>query len=246
MHRSILDWLPAAAALMKVGRLYDQMKCASYYDRLRLYGRIVGPDWAFRLHDLVGGDTIEKSRPSWLAFYRDDIYALHLPLDPRAPETDKYLGSDSGAKEFAFYAAMGFDGYEAALRIPRKIFTETLSVTLGNYHLEGVAGEYLQKMRSISLGPSEYYQAYGRALDAIVEAANTLGTADSDYVSEELIEGAAAASMLFLCGGHQGCSEHIDEEEAQQTRLQTIILCTYAEALARGTVLLSPVRAKAA
>lgn len=246
MRRSVINWLPALSALSKTDRLYSQMSNLTYYDRLRLYNQITGPDWAFRLHDLIGHETIMASRPSWLAFYRDDIYNLHLPLDPRAPETDKYLGQDVGAKEFAFYAAMGFDGYEAALRTPRIICSKTLSVTLDDYHLEGVDLEYLTDMRDSRLGPEQYYHAYGDAIGAILDAGSLLHKTEGPYLSDERLESMAAACVLFLCGGHQGCSAHVDEEEAQRTRIETIILSRYAAALARGEITMTVEASKAA
>ena len=84
------------------------------------------------------------------------------------------------------------------------------------------------------LGPKEYYSAYGKALKSLFDAILTIKFDAGGEVSDEFLENIAAASLLFLCGGHRGCSQHLDEEEAQSVRLETILICRHVDALASG------------
>jgi hypothetical protein len=160
-----------------------------------------------------------------------------MPLDPRAPETDKYLGSDAGATEFAFYAAMGFDGYALALATPRAIDTEKFTVRLEEYTLQGIDDVGLRALSKKRLSPEDYYCAYGRALNALFAACQLI--TERQAANEEMIEATCAACLIFMCGGHQGCSAHVDDEEAQNVRLKTIILCRYVEALCSDEISLT-------
>lgn len=241
MRRALIEWGAIVGAMPRAIEYYERLKSGSYYQRLRFFNQVVGPDWQFRLLDTVGSDVIEQCRPSWLEFYRDDSYSEHMPLDPRAPETDEYLGNDFGAMEFAFYAAMGFDGYALALRTFRSVNEADCSVTLGVRRVEAGQSQELRALLSRELGARDYYDAYGKALAALFDAFRGLitlpGTAD---VADERLETLAAASLMFLCGGHTGCRKHKDAEEAQLVRRQIIILCHCVERLAKDERSLVP------
>ncbi|MGN6147001.1 MAG: hypothetical protein ACTHPD_00525 [Rhizomicrobium sp.] len=235
MRANLFAWAGVLAAFPRTKAAHTKMQAMSYYERLRYFNSTLGADWCFRLLDLVGPETISSTRPSWLDFYRDDVYDLHLPLDPRAPETDKYLGADMGGIEFAFYTGMGFEGYALALQTPRYVDVQTGLVRLGGYTLDLNLREQVSQLSGQTLGPEAYYAAYGQALSSLMTAIDHICRKEGD-VSDDRLEEVAAASLLFLCGGHQGCSAHIDEAEAQDTRLKVIILCKYVIALAEGSL----------
>lgn len=243
MRDNLLRWGTVVGAMPRILNFYERLKNLSSYERLRFCNSVLGPDWAFRLLDIAGEKAIAASRPSWLAFYRDDIYGLHMPLDPRAPETDKYLGSDMGAKEYAFYCGMGFDGYLLALNTPRIVDEVDLSVSLAGQRFHGLDVSTLRQMAAKKLAASDYYSFYGDALNALFNSYNAIVSGSRNDMSEKQIEDTAAASLVFLCGGHQGCGQHVDEAEGQSTRLSTIILCRYAKALASGEISFSAVQA---
>jgi hypothetical protein len=237
MRDSLFRWATAVGAIPRIVAYRRRLAPLSYFERVRFCNSVLGPDWIFRLQDIVGQEVIEEARPSWLSFYRDDIYGQHLPLDPRAPETDEYLGSEMGAMEFAFYAGMGFEGYMLALNTIRQIDTENATVTLGGYRLSGVDTTKLMALKDQDLKASDYYAAYGRALTALFKLYETTES-NVQLTDEGQLESAAAASLLFLCGGHQGCGSHKDRSEGQSVRQQVIILCRYVEALSKGEITL--------
>lgn len=235
MRETLFRWATVVGAMPRILKYRDRIAPLSYYERVRFCNSVLGPDWIFRLQDVVGSEAISKARPSWLNFYRDDIYSQHLPLDPRAPETDKYLGEEIGAMEFAFYAGMGFEGYMLALNTPRAIDTHNACVTLGDLRFSGLDDNQLKSLSRRKLEASDYYAAYGRALQALFSAYAPVVFSDQP-ANEDALEGIAAASLLFLCGGHQGCSGHVDQDEGQEVRRQVIILCSFVEALATGEI----------
>lgn len=226
-------WATVIGAIPRILEYRERLGPMSYYERLRFQNLVLGPDWAFRLHDLVGVETIEANRPSWLAFYRDDIYNLHLPLDARAPETDRYLGTDMGAMEFAFYAGMGFEGYALALRTQRKVDVRDGCVHFDRFLLSGTDRELLLELERMPLTAEHYYTHYAVALKSLFAAYEQIAKSPEE-ASADQVDGVAAASLLFLCGGHNGCTQHVDPEEGQAVRLETITICRYIAALASG------------
>ena len=92
MRINLVWWATAVGAIPRITDYYERIRLMNYYERLRFCNTVFGPDWMFRLHDLVGAERITSTRPSWLAFYRDDIYHLHMPLDPRAPRDRQIFG----------------------------------------------------------------------------------------------------------------------------------------------------------
>jgi hypothetical protein len=241
MRDTLFGWATVVGAMPRILAYRDRIEPLSYYERVRFCNAALGPDWIFRLQDIVGSDMISRARPSWLNFYRDDIYSQHLPLDPRAPETDKYLGEQTGAMEFAFYAGMGFEGYMLALNTPRVIDTRSASVVLDGVRLGGLDEAELRSLSTRTLEAPDYYEAYGRALRALFAGYASVASS-RQAATDDTLECLAAASLLFLCGGHQGCSGHVDHEEGQEVRRQVIILCRYVEALASGRIFLTPER----
>lgn len=242
MNNLLYKWSPAVSAIPRILAHEVVMSNMNYSEKLQWYSKVMGADWIFRLQDVVGTEEIQKNRKSWSNFYIDDIYNLHMPLDPRAPETDKMLGSSTGLKEFAFYSGMGFDGYVLALNTKRKVCRENFSIDFDDMKLD-----WIKKNRTIEFGniyesdgtisKETYYRFYGEALLSIMKAmgrVNSMHDRDDDKVMN-----IAAAALLFLCGGHQGCSEHISNAERTEVQLDVIIISLYCRSLAKMEVMIN-------
>lgn len=224
-------------AIPRILNYEKRLSRMSYLERVRFCNKALGPDWIFRLIDIVGEETIRENRPSWLDHYRDDIYGQHLPLDPRAPETDEKLGEVVGAREFALYAGVGFDGYQLVLNTKRQIRFDDLSLSLGNLRFQPSDAGTLRKLIGNELSSDDYYEAYSAALRALFE---TYSLVDKELpFNEEAATRAALATLVFMCGGHTGCNSHVDKEEEQLTRRTVVVLCNYVTDICHGKAVLS-------
>lgn len=243
MKTKLVEWAPAVAAVSRIEHCHKLLQGKTFFEQIQIFNKIVGADYIFRLNDLVGTETIRTNRPSWANFYIDDIYGLHIPLDPRAPETEKFLGKKVATKEFAFYAGMGFDGYQLALNTKRIINKECCSIEFGDYNLDWLGSNILQKERVFeadgSISKETYYRIYGEAILALFDAYSELNDiTDKEEISEDHWENVAGASLLFLCGGHRGCSQHISPAERTETQLAAILIALYAKSLVKREQLL--------
>lgn len=217
----------------------------SYFERVRFANKVLGGNWIFRLADVVGIDQIEANRPTWTRFYVENEYETNLPVDPRAPETEEYLGMQGGAQELGFYCGMGFDGYVEALSTTRKVNSDDVELQYGDYLLQYLSEETLQRERVFeddgTIEPETYYRIYGETLNQLFEnfeqITDSIQTYDDDQrIDEELkqlIVNTAASSKIYLCGAHRGCGSHHSTREATESRLDSIITFLYARSLAR-------------
>ena len=220
---------------------FRRLQTYSYYDRINFFAGVYGSDWIFRLLTVNTKETIAANRPSWLAFYHDDQYDAHFPLDPRAPETDAILGTDMGAKELALYSGVGFDGYSLALRTRRSIDAENCQIVLDGYHLDHLTRQRVLELadaRSDELSAEHYYRLYGAAINRLYENFSAI-LSDSGDGADDMIENTAAALLLILCGSHMGCATHRSEAEAQIVRSQSLIVFAYSLSLSQMDVLVA-------
>jgi len=250
MKSRLFKWSPAVSAMPRILSHAKIMEGMSYIDKLQWYNKIMGPDWIFRLKDVVGLDLIKKNRKSWADCYVNDMYDLHMPLDPRAPETDKMLGKNTGTKEFAFYSGMGFDGYVLALNTLRKVNRERFEIDFDNLKFDWISKKEILETEKIyeadgTISKETYYRFYGEALLSIFNAIKTI--VSSENIDEEKLENTAASSLLFLCGGHQGYqggSQYISNAERSEAQLDVIIISLYCRSLTRMDVMLDDVLKK--
>ncbi|ELZ95975.1 hypothetical protein C440_06782 [Haloferax mucosum ATCC BAA-1512] len=223
----------------------DRVADKSYFERVRFANKVLGGDWIFRLADVVGIDEIEAKRPTWSRFYVENEYGTNLPIDPRAPETEEYLGMKGGAQELGFYCGMGFDGYADALSTARKVDSDSVDLQYGDYHLQYLSEETLHEENVFeddeTIEPEAYYRIYGETLNQLFENFEEIteriqGYDDGEHIDEELqrrIVNTAAGSKIYLCGAHRGCGSHHSVKEATASRLDSIITFLYARSLAR-------------
>lgn len=230
MRSNLVRWGTAIGALRRISEFRQVLaQKERYIDRLRFVNTVLGPDWVFRLPDTVGLETIKTNRPSWNDFYVDDTDGVHLPLDPGAPETNKYLGEEYSIKDLAFYAGMGFDGYCLALKTERNVDLIQKNIRFDGRYLLRPTPEQLAVLEGYErakLIPKEaYYNSYRCTLDALYELIDQI---ESDFdagddVSDERIECAIAGSVILLCGGHQGCGTHPTKEIEFQVQMLSLI-----------------------
>lgn len=239
MTKNLVCWGTAIGAFARILEFQSRMrKVDTYFNRLRMANDALGPNWVFRLVDLVGLDTIIKNRPSWAQFYVDDHDGLHAPLDPGAPETEKYLGTPYSIKDMAFYAGMGFDGYRLALQTQRSVNSKNGTIDFdGRYQLadESIASMCAERQKSGTVEKPFYYRLYAEALDALYDNFEHIRSSNGQI---ELIERTAGASLILLCGGHTGCLKHKNQEEEFKSQLESIIIFSFARLLANGEITL--------
>lgn len=237
MESNLLKWSAAIGAFPRILHYQKELKGVDrYFDRLRIVNDALGPHWIFRLADAVGLDKIKENRPSWHAFYVDDIDRLHCPLDPGAPETEAYLGREYSAMDMAFYAGMGFDGYRLALETKRKVDFDSKELELdGRYRfvpsaeLKASLDEYDNKR---FIPKQDYYAAYADALKSVFDSIESIVSVG--HGDEQSIEWTAAASLVLLCGGHHGCRAHISHEEEFRAQMGSLIIFSHARNIVIG------------
>lgn len=245
-ENNLARWATVVGAMPRILRYEGILtQTPSRFERLRIVNDALGPHWPFRLADAVGLDTIRANRPSWYEFYVEDTDGLHCPLDPGAPETEQYLGRSYSDMDRAFYAGMGFDGYRLALETPRHVELDTKRIRFdGRYLLElppEAQTDIDVQSKNRHIAKSDYYGAYGSALQVLFER---MGTAPR--ASGEELERIAAGCLLLLCGGHKGCGKHITAEEEFRTQLDGLIIFNAVRYLTLGQISLEatrPVRA---
>lgn len=235
MQSNLLQWSAAISAIHRIPVYQAKLAVAdTYFDRLRITNDALGGNWVFRLADVVGLETIKMNRLSWYQFYIQDIDRLHCPLDPGAPETEAYLGLDYSVMDMAFYAGMGFDGYQLALNTGRHVDMDEKEIMFdGRYHLHlpGTWKEELQQYDRDRVVPKEdYYAAYGDALSVLYDAIHAKPTDD------EALERLVSACLIFLCGGHTGCLKHITDEIQFKCQMESLIIFRHAKGLVTGAV----------
>lgn len=236
MKSNLLNWSAAIGAFPRISSYYQLLKdTGRYFDRLRIVNEALGPHWVFRLADTVGLDTIKENRASWYSFYVEDIDRLHCPLDPGAPETEAYLGSEYSAMDMAFYAGMGFDGYRLALQTKRRVCFTSKELELDNrYRL--IPSEELKAAldrydAQHFIPKQDYYAAYADALKPLFESIDAILKGEHDpYV----IERTAAGCLILLCGGHRGCRAHISQEEEFRAQMESLIIFSHARDIVIG------------
>lgn len=241
MESNLLRWSAAIGALSRILHYQKLLgEVDTYFDRLRIANEALGPHWVFRLADAVGLETIKGNRLSWYRFYVEDIDQLHCPLDPGAPETATYLGRAYSDMDMAFYAGMGFDGYRLALQTARTVcFNEKHIDFDGRYRL-APSREMKARLDAYDMQrfiPKEdYYAAYSDALTNLYDAIGRVMKAKPD---EDLLERVAAGCLILLCGGHRGCSKHVNEEEKFQAQMEGMIIFSHARNILIGHTLLN-------
>lgn len=238
MESNLLCWSAAIGAFSRM--LHYRAVLGStdrYFDRLRVVNEALGPHWVFRLADAVGLETIQENRPSWYAFYVEDIDRLHCPLDPGAPETEAYLGRAYSDMDMAFYAGMGFDGYRLALQTKRKVDFGSKELELDNRYrfapsveLKGILDKYDEQH---FIPKQDYYAAYADALKPLFDSIGTIASGQHEPL---LIERTAAGCLVLLCGGHRGCSKHVSHEEEFQAQMESMIIFNHARNILIGSV----------
>lgn len=239
MNTELFVWSQAVSAIPRILMYQEDLRGRSFFDQMQLFSKVFGPDYIFRLNELVGTERIRQNRPSWANFYVDDIYGMHIPLDPRAPETLEFLGKETATKELAFYTGMGFDGYLLALNTKRLVHRDNLSIEFGDYKLDWLQHTNTMSSQKVfepdsSISKETYYRIYGEALLALFSNFSQIANAPRiEDIDERLIENTAGASLLFLCGGHKGCKAHISQAERTETQLEAIIISLYTTSLAR-------------
>lgn len=240
MQSNLLRWGTVLGALPRILH-YRQLLSGtpSNFDRLRIVNEALGPHWIFRLADIVGLDTIKTNRPSWFRFYVEDLDRLHCPLDPGAPETLAYLGKAYSDMDMAFYAGMGFDGYCLALQTPRSVdLIEKKMDFDGRYHFVPSAelkAELDVYEVSRFVPKEDYYAAYSDALAVLFGFIEGIQGANiKDDVAEAGLERIAAGCLILLCGGHHGCSKHINQEERFSAQMESLIIFKHARSIITG------------
>jgi len=204
MRKNLFRWAEAVAMPERALEFNERIEPLSYFERVKFVNDVLGCEWMFRLEELKGRDTILNNRESWYNFYHDDVYGLHIPLDPRAPETDDYLGEQTGAMEFAFYAALGFDGYSLVLETQRESIPDSFNLLFDQYEFEWLTEDDVEGLYNDqgNIEPDTYYRVYGEALEQIFSNFDSIM---SDPSNDDLIENTAAASLILACGSHRGC-----------------------------------------
>lgn len=237
---NLFSWATAVGALSRIKMFNERMNTTEkYIDRLRLANDILGPNWAFRLRDIVGDETIIANRPSWYDFYVKDVDGLHLPLDPGAPETSMFLGPDYSAKDMAFYAGMGFDGYCLALRTQRIVLQKQKSILFDDKYIVKLPAEIKLDLQGHDVTqhiPKEkYYREYGLALDSIYSSVEQILSSGKE-INSAIVERTVAACLILLCGGHQGCTKHISSESEFNAQMDSLIIFNASRLIASGQI----------
>lgn len=240
MTKNLVIWATVVGAFKRILDFESRMKeVSTYFERLRIANDVLGPSWVFRLVDLVGVETIKENRSSWAQFYIDDHDGLHAPLDPGAPETEKYLGVPYSIKDMAFYAGMGFDGYHLALHTQRIVDSQNGTIKFdGRYQFahESVAQLCIEYQERRRIEKFFYYRRYAEALDALYHNFEQTRLSGGQV---ELIEQTAAASLILLCGGHKGCLKHKNPEEEFESQIESLVIFEFARLIAEGEVTLA-------
>lgn len=240
MKTNLLNWSAAIGAFPRIMEYREKLSCAgSYFDRLRIVNEALGPHWIFRLADAVGLDTIKANRLSWYRFYIEDVDRLHCPLDPGAPETEAYLGRQYADMDMGFYAGMGFDGYRLALQKSRHVSLEDKTIEFdGRYHLV-LSASMKNSLCAYDVDrfvPKEdYYSSYSDTLTNLYDLIGAI-VRDGHTADEDMIERAAAGCLILLCGGHRGCSSHINNEERFSAQMESMIIFAHARRIILGQV----------
>lgn len=233
---NLFVWSAAVGAFPRIEECHALLqKMESYFDRLRFVNEALGPHWVFRLADAVGIDEIRKNRPSWAEFYVDDVDGLHCPLDPGAPEISRFLGREYSDLDLAFYAGMGFEGYRLALKTQRLVDITSKSIKFaGQYHLES-SEEFVEELNGFlarrHVPKEEYYARYGAALSVLYES---ITSCNKNIQSDNQLERTAAGCLLFLCGGHKGCSTHPTPAERFHAQMEGLIIFQHTHDLVTG------------
>lgn len=239
MTKNLVCWATAIGAFERILEFQLRMKkMSTYFNRLRMANDALGPNWVFRLVDLVGLETVNKNRPSWAQFYVDDHDGLHMPLDPGAPETEKYLGVPYSIKDMAFYAGMGFDGYRLALQTQRSVDSQNGTINFdGRYQFtcESVTNMCVEYQKRGVIEKPFYYRLYADALNVLY---GNFEHIRSNNGQVELIERTAAASLMLLCGGHKGCIKHKNPQEEFESQIESLVIFSFVRLLANGEVTL--------
>lgn len=230
MESNLLRWSSAISAFQRILDYQEILTgTEKYFHKLRIVNEALGPHWVFRLADAVGIDVIKENRPSWHAFYIEDIDRLHCPLDPGAPETEAYLGKAYADMDMAFYAGMGFDGYRLALQTQRKVCFSSKELEFDSRYRLTPSEELKASLDRYDeqhfIPKQDYYAAYADALKALFDSMESIMTGQHDsYV----IERTAAGCLILLCGGHHGCKQHISREEEFHAQMESLIIFNHA------------------
>ncbi len=234
MKHNLLVWSVVLGAFPRIAQYQTVLTATdTYFDRLRIVNEALGPHWIFRLANAVGLEAIKANRPSWHAFYVEDIDRLHCPLDPGAPETEAYLGRKYSVMDMAFYAGMGFDGYRFALQTPRHVELDTKRLHLDDRYTFEPSPELKAKLVAYDsrhfIPKEDYYAAYGTALSVLFDGIT------SGEQNEDALERLAAGCLILLCGGHKGCRQHVTSEEEFSAQMESLIIFNYARDVIIGT-----------
>ena len=242
LMRNFVRWATVIGAFPRIAMFENRMTdVKNYINRVRIVNDVLGPNWAFRLRDIVGDKTIQANRSSWYDFYVADTDGMHLPLDPGAPETLLYLGDRYSARDLAFYAGMGFDGYCLVLQTQRIVSHEQKSILFdGRYHLvlpDDVKSELHGYDIQQHIPKEKYYEEYAVTLDAIYRSIGTIiASAGSISSTPWMIERTAAACLLLMCGGHKGCKGHPSEEERFAAQMDSLIIFNTCRLVISGMI----------
>jgi len=236
--KNLVRWATVIGAFPRIAMFEDRMNSVKdYINRVRIVNDVLGPNWAFRLRDIVGDKTIKENRPSWYDFYVADTDGMHLPLDPGAPETLKYLGEQYSVRDLAFYAGMGFDGYCLVLHTQRIVSREQKSILFdGRYHLTlpaDVKSELHGYDVQQHIPKEKYYQEYAETLDAVYGSIRSIIASES---ISPITEQTAAACLILMCGGHKGCKGHPSEEERFNAQMDSLIVFNTCRLVVSGMI----------
>lgn len=228
MNANLVKWAHVVGALPRMNSYRQMLATRSmYFERLRIVNDALGPNWVFRLADVVGIDVIKENRPSWYDFYVEDIDRLHCPIDPGAPETDAHLGRHYADMDMAFYAGMGFDGYRLALQTPRHVNIREKMLVFDRRFVFEATPEQRNLLEGYEHGrqvpKDEYYSHYGDALSVLYERI------DRESLSERELTHVAAGCLILLCGGHHGCRSHITNEIRYRVQMESVIIFMVAK-----------------
>lgn len=242
MQSNLLKYSVAVAAFPRILSYKSILsKTDMYFDRLRIVNESLGPHWIFRLADAVSLEVIKINRASWYRFYVEDIDQLHCPLDPGAPETSIYLGRDFADMDMAFYAGMGFDGYRLALETSRIVDFEEKTLELDSKFKFSPSCDLKTKLdlydENRHIPKEDYYASYGDALQQLYRVIDNIHT--NPAISDEIIESAAVACLILLCGGHHGCSKHITKEEEFRAQMESLIIFSCVRGILIGEMSVS-------
>lgn len=238
MNGNLRRWAPAIGALARIGDYQHRLGAyPTYFERLRVVNEALGGNWVFRLADAVGLETIKANRPSWIAFYVDDIDRLHCPLDPGAPETEAFLGRGYSDMDLALYAGMGFDGYRLALQTQRLPDLRTKSLRFDNRFVLELSQKEREKLEQYDadreVPKADYYSAYGDALSVLFDQL------DNEKLEPKELECLAAGCLILMCGGHTGCLTHVSGEIRFRMQMESMVFFKHARGVMTGQITLT-------